>query len=420
MTENRLLCAGCVTADTHIDQTRGLEDTARCLDFIIAETIRRRELLSRSAFPGAHFTFSHLGDGYKTAKPTPAEADIMHRLRALRSHDIHSEILVANHDRVESEEFGEQVHAFVDMRNLGGAMDVIEKPTIMPVLYNDVVTGNVPVIAYRLIIPHIKKADAQREGLSYPAMFKKTLDGMVAQVPPGAKIIVMSHFFVREAKVGPCDHVVGGDQLVPLADLVDPRFIAVFLGDVHKAQCLHREKPWVGYCGSIDRIDFGEADDAKGFIYYELWESGIKIEFVPTPARRFVNIVADLTVPHAPGDRFAGMPDSPALVQAWLEGKVREFDTKGAKVKLTVRCGPSLKGAIDDRKLTDGFLAAGAEGVKSVNFDVVTAENRRAPEVTESLSKVDALGHWVKVQAYPEATAQSVMAAGKKIIGAEK
>ena len=33
--------AGVYSGDWHIDKTRGLEDTARCVDFVIAETIRK-------------------------------------------------------------------------------------------------------------------------------------------------------------------------------------------------------------------------------------------------------------------------------------------------------------------------------------------------------------------------------------------
>ena len=401
--------AGCISADWHIDQLRNIEDTARCVDFVIAETIRRRDLLGRDV----PFVFSHLGDAYKTFAPTPVEADILHRTRALKMAGIESEILVANHDRKESQEFGDQIHAFVDMRNLGGAMTVIEKPEIR----SWSVGGR--DIAYRVIIPHIAKAEVQSSGLTYPQLFKKKLDSMLATIPAGIPIIAMSHFFVREAKVGSSDHIMSGDQYVPVSDLVDPRLVAFFLGDVHCAQKL-ADKPWVGYCGSIDRVDFGEANDAKGFIYYEVRGTEIKIEFIPTPARRFLHIVADLVGNKTKGDKFFGVPESPSDMQPWLESKVSDYpEIKGTLVKVSIRCGPNQKALIDDRALSAVITRLGGT-VRSVNFDVITAENRRSPEITESLSPVAALGRWVETQNYKDIAKQSILIAGKKIIGVEK
>lgn len=404
--------AGVFTSDWHIDSTRNIEDTARCVDFVIAETIRRHSLLG----PDVPFTFTHGGDGYRTFNPLPVETDVMHRTRALKRVGIESEIIVANHDLRESEADG-AVHAFIDMKNLGGAMTVVEKPSIMPVIGK--VNGVDQQIAYRVLIPHIGKAALQRAGLTYPQMFKRIMDEMISQLPAGSRIILISHFFVKEAKVGPNDHVMDGAHLVPLASLQDPRLMAVFLGDIHKAQKL-ADKPLVLYPGSIDRVDFGEAEDPKGFIYYEVYGSEIKIEFVATPARRFLHIVADLVGPHADGSKFADVPDVPSAIQTWLEAKFADYEVKDAVVKLTLRCGPNQKGQIDDRKLSDKLIDLGANRVRSINFDVVTAENRRAPEITESLSPVAALEHWAGMQGYQPITQQSIIIAGKKLIGVEK
>lgn len=404
--------AGVFSSDWHLDATRNIEDTAKCVDFVIAETIRRRDLLG----PEVPFTFTHGGDGYRTFNPLPVEADVMHRTRLLKQNGIESEIIVANHDLRESESEG-NIHAFVDMKNLGGAMTVVETPKIMPIIGK--VNGVDQQIAFRILIPHLGKALLQRAGLTYQQMFTRVKDEMISQLPAGSRIILVSHFFVKEAKVGPHDHIMDGDRFIPLADLQDPRLLAVLLGDIHRAQKLS-DKPLVLYPGSIDRVDFGEADDVKGFIYYEVRGQEIKVEFVQTPARRFVHIVADLVGPKTQGDRFFDIPDQPSAIQPWLESKLLDYDVNGAIVKITIRCGPNQKGQIDDRRLSDAVVGLGAQRVRSVIFDVVTAENRRAPEITESLSPVSALEKWVGTQNYQEMTKQSVLLAGKKIIGVSK
>src|SRR5205823_6161584 len=61
----------------------------------------------------------------------------------------------------------------------------------------------------------------------------------------------------------------------------------------HKHQVLHHAPPQVVYAGSIDRVDFGEKDEAKGWVYVEIAEKGrAEWEFRPVKARPFLTIEA--------------------------------------------------------------------------------------------------------------------------------
>lgn len=408
--------AGLVTGDWHLDRFNRIDDFARCVDFVLETAVAKKRLLEQQ-YPNAMipFNFTHTGDGYKTWHPAPVEMHIMHRTAKLRGTGIDSEIVVGNHDWPESEDHG-GMHCFMEMKTLGGAMTVIDEPTF------SIVPGADGKKLARILIPHIPKAKLQRAGLSYRDFFVRCMNELIlrcASEAPGAPIILFTHCYLKEAAVGTSDLVVESERQIGVADLNDPRLLAVFLGDIHKAQKLG-DKPLILYPGSIDRIDFGEANDPKGIAYYEVWGNEIKIEFIPTPARRFLHIVADLVGPKTQGEKFFDVPDVPSAIQPWLEAKFADYEVKGAIVKLTIRCGPNQKSQIDDRKLTDAIMALGAERVRSVNFDVVTAENRRAPEITESLSPVAALEHWAGMQGYQPITMQSIVLAGKKLIGVEK
>lgn len=408
--------AGVVTGDWHLDRFNRIEDFARCVDFVLDTTlVKKRSLEER--YPGGPipFNFTHTGDGYRTFHPAAVEMNVMHRTSRLRGTGIDSTIVVGNHDTAESEEHG-FMHCFMEMKTLGGAMTVIDEPTL------DIISGAGGKQVAHIYIPHIPKAKLQRAGLSYRDYFVRCMNELIARCPSGAPlcpIILFTHCYLKEAAVGTSDLVVESDRQISVEDLKDHRLMAVFLGDIHKAQKLS-DKPLVLYPGSIDRIDFGEANDAKGIAYYEVWGNEIKVEFISTPARRFLHIVADLVGPKTEGDKFFDMPGQPSAVQPWLEAKFADYEVKGAIVKLTIRCGPNVKGQIDDRRLSDVLLGLGAQRVRSVNFDVVTAENRRAPEITESLSPVAALERWVDTQSYQDITKQSIVLAGKKLIGVEK
>lgn len=405
--------AGLVTGDWHLDRFNRIDDFARCVDFVIDTAIKKKaDVDGLNPGPRIPFSFVHTGDGYKTWHPAPVEMHIMHRTAKLAKHGIDGDIVVGNHDWPESEDHG-GMHCFMEMKTLGGALNVVDTPLI-----KIIPNGEGKQIAH-IYIPHLPKAVLQRASLSYRDCFVRILNELLGQVKTGTPALLFTHCYIKEAAVGTSDLVVESDRQISVADLVDPRLTAVFLGDIHKAQRLW-EKPVVLYPGSIDRIDFGEANDAKGVAYYEVTGTEIKVEFIATPARRFVHIVADLVGAKSAGDRFADMPEKPSDLQPWLESKLKDYEAKGAIVKVTIRCGPNQKGQIDDRRLSDALVALGAERVRSVNFDVVTADNRRAPEITKALSPVAALEKWTETQGYQPMVKDSIVLAGKKLIGTEK
>jgi exonuclease SbcD len=61
----------------------------------------------------------------------------------------------------------------------------------------------------------------------------------------------------------------------------------VALGHVHKHQCL-RQAPPVVYSGSIERIDFGEINEAKGCVLVTFDGKQAQWEFVPLDSGRLL------------------------------------------------------------------------------------------------------------------------------------
>ena len=66
----------------------------------------------------------------------------------------------------------------------------------------------------------------------------------------------------------------------------------VALGDFHRCQ---QVAPNAWYSGSADRCDFGEETNTPGWLCVELDGAGTvpRVEFVPTPARRFRTLLPD-------------------------------------------------------------------------------------------------------------------------------
>jgi exonuclease SbcD len=88
---------------------------------------------------------------------------------------------------------------------------------------------------------------------------------------------------------------IGQEHVLLLSNVANPAFDYVALGHIHKRQVLSHNPPVV-YPGSLERLDFSEEDDAKGFYLVEIdsdKETGkrrVSFDFHPVTGRRFFTI----------------------------------------------------------------------------------------------------------------------------------
>jgi DNA repair protein SbcD/Mre11 len=113
-----------------------------------------------------------------------------------------------------------------------------------------------------------------------------------------APTVVSGHFLVRG--FGRDGHELSEADDVPLESGDLPAFAYVALGHIHQA--LRLGTPSVRYSGSIERMDFGEAADAKSAVLVELGAAGLagEPELLPLNATRLVRVEADAAEPLEP------------------------------------------------------------------------------------------------------------------------
>ncbi len=107
--------------------------------------------------------------------------------------------------------------------------------------------------------------------------------------------VLCGHFSVAEAKLGSERSVMlGRDVAVYKSELAEPVWDYVALGHIHKHQDVNADAyPSVVYSGSLERIDFGEEKEIKGFCWVELAREETEWNFVPVDARPFLTIRVD-------------------------------------------------------------------------------------------------------------------------------
>src|SRR5439155_16239056 len=111
-----------------------------------------------------------------------------------------------------------------------------------------------------------------------------------ARAEPGmseAPAVLAAHLHAQEARDGAERLLtVGTDPLVPIDRIALDAFDYVALGHIHAQQKLHDRPPAI-YPGSIERVNFGEEREPKGFVVADVSRGHCSWGFRPLPARSF-------------------------------------------------------------------------------------------------------------------------------------
>ncbi|MFA5035631.1 MAG: exonuclease SbcCD subunit D [Candidatus Izemoplasmatales bacterium] len=107
--------------------------------------------------------------------------------------------------------------------------------------------------------------------------------------------ILLGHFTVEGCQFGSERPLLVSayEAAVSLEELVLPVWDYVALGHIHKHQNISKDMEYVPpivYSGSIDRVDFGEEKDSKGFVLLEIIDKKVTWEFIDVNARPFYTL----------------------------------------------------------------------------------------------------------------------------------
>jgi exonuclease SbcD len=169
----------------------------------------------------------------------------------------------------------------------------------------------------------------------------KRVNEWLEKADPNLPIILAAHASVQGAKYGSERSVMLGSDLVLSGSLVkDPRLDYVALGHLHKAQNLNEGfHPPVVYSGSIERVDFGEAQDDKFFVIADVKHGHTTIEWRKLDQiRSFIDCSVELTSPENITSRL----------ESTLPGKNK---LKDAFVRLTITYPREWESLIDDQSI---------------------------------------------------------------------
>ena len=247
------------------------------------------------------------GDIYKTRDPTPThQREFARRIFRLSSAGIKVVIVAGNHDIPSSAGRATSVDIF---RALEVPSVLVARTMGTHLIQTE--AGPVQLIAFPwsvrsavLAQPEFKNHTIAELNQTMIDLNKAKLAKEAEALDPDLPAIVVGHAHLFGAKIGSERLLtMGSDPMYDLATFDVPGVDFVALGHIHKHQALSYANPKVVYAGSIDRVDFGEQNEDKGWVYVEIPEKRrAEWEFRKVKARPFLTIEATVESDNATED----------------------------------------------------------------------------------------------------------------------
>jgi DNA repair protein SbcD/Mre11 len=238
------------------------------------------------------------GDAYKTREPGQTQQrEFAKRIARLSADNIPVFLLVGNHDlpNAVGRATATEIFDTLAVKNVyvAGRPDIIVIPTA---------AGNVQIAALPWLRRSALIVREDVKNLPLPEITKlmeqkltEITTSLASRLDPSLPSILAAHVWVGGATIGSESQMsIGQEHAMLLGNIALPAFDYVALGHIHKHQVLNQSPPVV-YSGSLERVDFSEEKDDKGFMVVDIvpgdqGKRQVSFDFHPVNARRFLTI----------------------------------------------------------------------------------------------------------------------------------
>ncbi|GCL57165.1 exonuclease subunit SbcD [Microcystis aeruginosa] len=326
------------------------------------------------------------GDAFPDATPPPfVHEAFASQFRRLADAKIPTVLLVGNHDQ----------HS---QGNGGVSLSIYRTLAVPGFIVGDRLTthrittrnGDIQVITLPWLTRATLLTRPETEGLSLSGVnellinrLEPVLEGEIRQLDTSVPTVLLAHLMADRASLGAERFLaVGKGFTVPLSLLNRPQFEYVALGHVHKHQNLNPSNdPPIVYPGSIDRVDFSEEKEDKGYVLIEVAKGEVKWEFCPLPVRPFRSIEVDVSEAANP--------------QKELLKALKKYDIQEAVIRLVYKIRSEQLELINTNQLDEALKPAHSYSIRAELISQLTRP--RLPElgVGNQLDPMEALKAYI-------------------------
>ncbi|MEZ2248277.1 exonuclease subunit SbcD [Microcoleus sp.] len=234
------------------------------------------------------------------------------------------------------------------------------------------------------------------------------LEGEIRRLDPNIPTVLLAHLMADKASLGAERFLaVGKGFNIPVSMLTRPCFDYVALGHVHKHQNLNASNnPPVVYPGSIERVDFSEEKEDKGFVLVNLEKGKAEWEFCTLPARKFQTIKANVAESENP--------------QTELVKAIGKKEISDAVVRLIYQLRSEQLDLIDNAEL---HALLGAAHSYTIQPELISQLARpRLPELNanNSIDPLDALKTYLASREDLKDVAENMLEAAQGLLGGKE
>jgi exonuclease SbcD len=340
-------------ADLHLGvESYGRLDPATGLSSRLGDFLNALDQLVDYALENKVDLVLFCGDAYRSREPTQTQQrEFARRINRLATNDIPVFLLIGNHDLPNAVGRATSTEIFdtLAVKNVY----VSNRPQIHTIPTK---SGKVQIVSLPWLRRSALLTKEETKNLTFEQINQKlqqVLTDVIAaraeELDPELPSILAAHVWVTGAKVGSEGSMtIGQEHALMLSNVAHPAFDYIALGHIHKHQVLSQNPPVV-YAGSLERLDFSEAEDEKGFYLVEIGEGeeagkrAVSFEFHPVAGRRFLTIdvnieAADIepteTVLESIAEKGDEVKDAVVRLNislpAEVEGQLRDSDIRNA------------------------------------------------------------------------------------------
>ncbi len=318
------------------------------------------------------FLFS--GDAYRNASPEPIYQKMFAReLKRLSEAGISTILVVGNHDQILRSTQSHSLSVFQSLEVPG--VITVDQPVFQTIKTKN---GDFQFIG----LPHVTRhnlttlekyagyTSAQLDDVlvqHVTSLFESFYDKLDDSIPT----VVSAHMSLDRALAGIEEELLVGYTLTFPADIfINEKVDYVAMGHIHKHQIIRAMDPAIVYSGSLERVDFGEANEDKGFVHVDLERKNTRYTFHSISPRPFVTVEADLSQLEP--------EDDPTEI---LAKKVSKALIPGCVLRIRYRIKQEKTGEVNERKILQ--LASEALSVRLQPELIPDKSKARLPQLTE-------------------------------------
>ncbi len=403
-------------ADIHIGvENHGRHDAETGLSTRVRDFLRRMDEMIVYASEHEVDLIIFAGDAFKNRTPTPTLLrEFAYRVRELAA-IAPVVLLVGNHDLPQTALKASSVEVFetLDVPNVWVAHQFTGR--VIETRRGPVYVGAAPFPMRAHVLSEDEASQATSIAEASELLNQRVAENLAALAEEAAAQdmprLLTGHFTVSGATVQRSSEraiMLGTDVEVMISTLAPPGvWDYVAMGHVHKHQNVTANRegmPPVVYSGSMERIDFGEEHDQKGFVWLELARGAAEWAFVPVQARPFVTLRGDLRESEDP------TADALALVESRLLDE--------AVVRVILELTPETANRLNEKTVRDAIYEAGAHIVAGIQKIVDEPTRTRLGQVPEDQTDPQLLDLYLKAKGVEAARRETLLETAVPLIEA--